>query len=482
MGRLRGTRVRLTLVYVAASALGASLAALAFWVAFEHFEYQAVDTSLTGYAQMIKRNMDEYKDSQQPLPDEGPDGVAVESLLLEPGGAVIAQSGEVDRADPYVTVARQVGDHDDPRTLTIAGRPERALIDEANVGERHNRKIGTIIVAMPIAPLQQRLITVAGMLGAGVIGLVIAATTLGYWVSGRALSPVRAMASTAREISERDLNRRIHLDLPQGDELGELAATFNAMLARLEAGFTGLQRFTADAAHELRAPLALMRTQVEVILRRERTTSEYQASHRALLAEIERLSRMADQLLLLARADAGALSPRLESVDLSEFLEEVVERWRVVAREHQLRLEAELPLEGSVTADADLLRRLVDNLLDNAVRHTPPGGRISLTATRTDGHWQIAVEDGGPGVDPALRPRIFERFTRADAARQRETGGAGLGLSLCAAIAVAHGGSIALEPPLRDGGARFVVRLPAPPVAALVPVPRPAGRVSVRRS
>jgi signal transduction histidine kinase len=232
------------------------------------------------------------------------------------------------------------------------------------------------------------------------------------------------------------------------------------MLGRLESAFEGLQRFTADAAHELRAPLALMRTQVDVILRKPRTQEQYQSSHRTLLEEIERLSRMADQLLLLARADAGALAPHRETVEVRELLEEVIERWRPAAREHAIAIRADLPGEGTTRADPDLLRRLFDNLLDNALRHTPAGGEVRVVAAPEAHGWRFEVQDTGAGIDPDLRHRLFERFTRADPARGRDSGGAGLGLSLCAAIARAHGGSITLQDPANHTGARFVVRFP----------------------
>jgi signal transduction histidine kinase len=272
------------------------------------------------------------------------------------------------------------------------------------------------------------------------------------------------MAATARQISEQDLHRRIALDLPPGDELGDLAATFDGMLARLESAFEGLRRFTADAAHEFRAPLALMRTQVDVMLRRRRSAEEYEASHRSLLTEIERLGRLADQLLLLARADAGALASRREPIDLPEFLEETIERWRPAAQEREVELESQLPLEGEVGGDPDLLRQLMDNLLDNAIRHNPPRGTVAVSAVENNGWWQLAVQDSGSGISPDLKPRLFARFARADGARGRSTGGAGLGLSLCAAIAEAHGGFISLED-ASTGGARFVVRLPRVSVA-----------------
>jgi two-component system heavy metal sensor histidine kinase CusS len=230
------------------------------------------------------------------------------------------------------------------------------------------------------------------------------------------------------------------------------------MLDRLEQAFENLQRFTADAAHELRAPLALMRTQVEVTLRRQRAPAEYVAGYRFLMGEIERLSRLADQLFLLARADAGALVPERAPLDLSDLVEEVVERWRPMAREREARLQGRTVGTGMIAADEELLRRVLDNLIDNGLRHTPRGGSVTVEARHMEREWQIVVHDTGPGVEPGVRPRLFERFARADAARARATGGAGLGLSLCAAIVNAHGGSIALEEAAT--GARFVPRLP----------------------
>ena len=181
---------------------------------------------------------------------------------------------------------------------------------------------------------------------------------------------------------------------------------------------------------------------------------------RTVLTETERLSRLADELLLLARADAGALTPRRVTVDFKDLLEETVDRWQHVASERGIRLIAELPSGGRVDGDSDLLRRLLDNLIDNAVQHTAPGGQITVSASLTDQSWRVSVVDSGPGVAPQIRDQLFQRFSRGESGRGRETGGAGLGLALCAAIAAAHGGGIHLDTSL-PGGARFIVRLPA---------------------
>jgi signal transduction histidine kinase len=178
-----------------------------------------------------------------------------------------------------------------------------------------------------------------------------------------------------------------------------------------------------------------------------------------VLVETERLSRMVDQLLFLARADAGALVANVREVDVADLLVETVSRWRPLAQQKRVELAADIPESGTLQGDADLLRRMLDNLLDNALRHTPEGGVVTISCSREPENWSIAVQDTGPGVDEALRPSLFERFTRADQARSRETGGAGLGLSLSAVIARIHGGRISLDE--KGPGARFVTVLPA---------------------
>ena len=231
------------------------------------------------------------------------------------------------------------------------------------------------------------------------------------------------------------------------------------MLVRLEFAFDSLQRFTADAAHELRAPMSIMRAQLEVTMRRSRTVAEYVQSNTTLLKEVERLTRVTDHLLLLARADAGALHPRLEALDLPDLVEEVVDRWQAAATAKDVTLKCSVAQGKSVMCEADLLKRLLDNLLDNALRHAPHGGEVRVVAACVDSAWTVAVSDDGPGVPQNLQPCLFERFSRGDPARSRSTGGAGLGLSICAAIARAHNGSIELAPgPIP--GATFILHLP----------------------
>jgi heavy metal sensor kinase len=315
----------------------------------------------------------------------------------------------------------------------------------------------TLILSRSLEEYDQTIAITLTLLGGTVVVLAVRAGLSAYWLAGRVLRPVRIITATARDLGEDSLDRRITLDLPP-DEFGQLAATFNEMLDRIETAFGTLQRFTADAAHELRSPLAALRAEVEVVMRRPRETSEYRATLDVVLTEIERLSGVTDQLLLLARADAGTLRARREAVDVPDLLEEVGERWRHLAARRGIEIIVTAPDDGIIDADPLLLRRLLTNLVDNAIRHTPPNGRVQLSAELVDQRWILAVEDSGPGVDRSIRPLLFERFHASG--HQPPSGGAGLGLSLCAAIVAAHGGSIGLDDNDAGGGARFVVSLP----------------------
>jgi signal transduction histidine kinase len=276
----------------------------------------------------------------------------------------------------------------------------------------------------------------------------------------------------ARSISEHDLHRRVDVKVPP-DELGELVDTFNSMLGRLEAGFTSMSTFTANASHELRAPLALMRSEVEGALGRTRSQEEYKRVLESLRQEVEHLSRLSDQLLILARADAGALQPAKEPIDVADFLHETAARWHDVARKRGSRLEVAAPSHGRMEADPALLRRVVDNLIDNAVRYTAAGTPVTLRGYEGGGGWNVEVADEGPGVAPEHRDKLFTRFARADSARSPEDGGAGLGLALSAAIARAHGGTLELHD--TDGkGVVFKLHVPNGTVAAGSPKTSPA--------
>jgi heavy metal sensor kinase len=458
---LARTRVRLTLAYALVFATVAAVAATGTWFLLRSTELNSVDASLSAQAQALASGIDDQNghvtfQGGDTLPGQTPAGIAISALILDASGTVLDASGSTVRSDAVASlVGPTLSQGSQTATVRSGGITERFLTQPLSLTQGQH---AVLVVGRPIDEVQDTLTRVGLLLLLTVAGLTVVASGLGYWLAGRALRPVRVIAATAREISEHDLHRRITLQLPP-DELGELAATFNDMLARLEASFEGLRRFTSDAAHELRAPLALLRAEAEVALAAPRSSGEYRQAIQTMLDEVIRLARMADQLLLLARADAGALGMQRADVDLGRLVDDSMTRWGPRAVSHRIQI-AEDVRHDVVTADPDLLRRVLDNLVDNALRHTPDGGRIGVSAYAASGVCTVIVEDSGPGVSQELRATLFERFTRADGARQRETGGAGLGLSLVAAIVVAHGGSIRVEDPA-SGGARFVIELPS---------------------
>ena len=467
---LRQTRVRLALAYAGVFSIVAVFAAGALWLALARAEYAAIDEGLSAQAHSLVSTL-ASGGKLDALGDAAP-----AAILFNREGTVLERSATAPLQGDLLPLVQAAADSGEVvRTQTLGDVTERVHATRVTLGPGSS---GVLVVMRDATAAQQSVSRTLLALLAGIVVLMVAATVIGYGLAASALRPVREIAAAARAFSDRDLHRRIELDLPP-DELGELAETFNAMLERLETAFESLRRFTADAAHELRAPLTLIRTEAEVALARPRPAASYRGSLETIVDEAERLGRLADQLLMLARADAGALVPALATLDLATLIRETVARWQALAASRGLSIVVSDGTAGHVLGDADLLRRLFDNLIDNALRHSPEGGRVMVSTALAAGAWEVAVADEGPGVAPAMRSAVFERFTRADRARGRDTGGAGLGLALCAAIVQVHDGTIRLDESATTG-ARFVVRLPAAePPAAAQPSP---GRAPTRRT
>jgi heavy metal sensor kinase len=234
------------------------------------------------------------------------------------------------------------------------------------------------------------------------------------------------------------------------------------MIARLERSFEEIRRFTADAAHELRTPLTILRTEAEVALRMPREPEQYRSILEDQLEELERLSRLAERLLFLSRGDAGLVPVARHPVDLCEVVDKVVEHMRVVATEKGVRLKTEGASACSVPGDEDQLRRLLFNLLDNAIKFTPAGGTVTIDISRDDAKAQVVVRDCGIGIPPEHLPHVFQRFYRVDPTREEAVSGTGLGLAIARSIAEAHGGSIAIES-IVGKGTRVTLTLPIKP-------------------
>jgi two-component system, OmpR family, sensor kinase len=391
------------------------------------------------------------------IPGETKSGIAVDAVVVSTAGILAHTTAQPLSAGDLNTLAERVRAAHGPVWADLVdsrGVPRRAYALPVNAG---NAPDAVLVVSRSVGEMQATQRWTLLLLVVVSVILLLVGGTLAFWLAGRALRPVRTIAGLARSISEHDLHRRVEVKVPP-DELGELVDTFNSMLGRLEASFDSLSRFTADASHELRAPLTLMRSELEGALSRGRTRDEYKRVLGELYREVDHLGRLADHLLMLARADAGALAPDLEVVDVADLLHESAARWETIAEGRGARIDVSAPSSGRMRADPRLIRRVLDNLLDNAMRHAPPGTAVALRAYAVGSGWNLEVADQGPGVPPERRGELFSRFSKFDTARTPDGAGAGLGLALSAAIARAHGGDLELV--AAGPGATFRLHLP----------------------
>ncbi len=286
----------------------------------------------------------------------------------------------------------------------------------------------------------------------------LAAVGVGYFVSSRALTPIDNMISAAEQITVRRLDQRI--DVPESrDELARLARTLNEMIDRLRRSFEEMRRFTADAAHDLRTPVTALRTEVEVSLMADQTIEEYRNSLKIVLEEAIHLSRLTNQLLDLSREDHGVQPGSDEPVRLDEILKTAIEDLHMASNQKQITIETGKVGAWTVPGDAVRLRRMLMNLLDNAIQYTPSGGRVWIEGEYLTDRARLIVADNGPGIPPEELPHIFDRFRRVDKARTRQMGGTGLGLAICKSIVEAHRGTIRMESTPGEG-TRVIVELP----------------------
>jgi heavy metal sensor kinase len=287
-----------------------------------------------------------------------------------------------------------------------------------------------------------------------------------FLLAHRVFAPVHRMIDELEQIDESHLKARLEPS-PHRDELGCLVVVVNRMLERLEQAFALSKRVSSDVAHEIRSTLTALRGTMEVALRKERRAEEYRALLTESLEEVLRLSRLAEDLMSLAQADAGAFEIRQEKVDLQELLDKVLRCFANQAESRKVKLTLHAPERLFVTGDPDWLGRLMENLVDNAIIHSPPQGElvVALRKTGTSPDHQgvlrvaISVEDSGPGIAPEHLPHIFDRFHRADRARSRSEGGAGLGLAIARQIARLHGGTIRVQSTVGEGSV-FTIELP----------------------
>jgi heavy metal sensor kinase len=293
--------------------------------------------------------------------------------------------------------------------------------------------------------------------------LVLASCAVGsYWLAGRSFAPIQRLAETARKIKAGDLHQRVPVP-PVRDEVQYLAITLNSMLDSLDQSFSRQRRFVADASHELRTPVAVIRNKAEVALLRPRSQDDYGTVLYSIHAETERLSHLISDLLALARGDEGQARFEREMVRLDQLVESVGANAEGLAEERGIGLSVQASQPVTLIGDEARLIQVILNLLDNAIRSTEPGGQVLLSLQATSSEAQLAVRDTGIGIAPEHLPHLFERFYRADPSRRRDFGsGTGLGLAIVEWIVRAHGGSIVVESQMGRGSC-FTVTLPLTP-------------------
>jgi heavy metal sensor kinase len=460
-------RLRLTLWFATLLAAALALVGVILVVGLRQRLYADFDDKLSSQAAITLATV-QVRNGVPELATQAVEEQAGEYFLrlLDANGRVLVDNGSalgnvpLDRAAVSAALAgltsigsAAVGDNESLRIITLP--------------VRRNGDAGDIVGVLQVGLDRQDLDDILNQFATSFallapLGLVVASGG-GYFLAGRALAPVAAITDLAAGVEARDLHARLNLDLPN-DELGRLARTFDAMLARIEDAFDRQRRFTGDAAHELRTPLSLMRSQIDLALARPRSAEDYREALRALDDDLERMTGLVAALLSLARADAGRLPIEPVPFDLAETVAATVEQFRGVAIEAQVELRDEA-MPTPLVADEDLLVQALVNLIANAVAHTPPGGVVTVGCRRIETSVRLWVSDTGFGIPIEHQARVFDRFYRVDSGRTRASGGAGLGLAICQAIAEAHDGAVLLNSqPGR--GTRVEVVVPAEPHGA----------------
>jgi heavy metal sensor kinase len=465
--------VRLTLWYVTIFALAQFVFGAGMWLILRHNLFDLVDDGLEEQVDDLRIFLENQgKDRSLARLQE----VMSETYAIEHSGnylEVYGETGEVIyrsaflQAHPAALMPPDQVERPILRSRKIDGRPFRFAFEKLNV----NGHVYTVEMGVPADDAVETLELFRSYLLTFAPLLLLVAAGGGYWLSRRALSPVDALARTAREVSGTNLGSRVQ-KLETGDELQRLSDTLNEMLDRIESAFLRITQFTADASHELRTPVSLIRTEAELALRRSRGEAEYQESLRHILLEAERTTVLIEQLLSLARTDSGRETVHLQPVDLRQTLRRVVDGWQQVATIRNLQFSASLDASDLfVMGDETLLRRLADILLDNAFKYTSSPGSVHLSLEMKGESAVIAVQDSGVGIAEEEQSKIFERFYRVDKARNRAQGGAGLGLAIAQWIVTQHRGSIGVESHPGEGA---IFRVELPLVATPVHNPLPA--------
>lgn len=452
-------RIRLTALYVVVL----SLTFLAFfWISDIGFQ-RSIETTVNDASQrnlaIVQRllaansNAGNETVSRQlnKLADLWANGALLE--VSDETGNWLFRSPQFGQADPPIPALH----NGPPRffTTNLELSQYRIAMQQLQIGDQ----LFHIYAAVPTEPFDQALDNFRIIEKECLPLLVLLAALLGFWLSGRSLAPVNRIIATAESIGAQNLSKRLEVPRTK-DELQRLTLTLNAMLARIEASFNKITQFTADASHDLRTPVAVIRTSAELALRKKRTESEYHEALDKILSTSLEASELLENLLALARADAGVLNVELHPLELGAHVRKVQERAVLLSADKALDIRLQTPARPVwVKADALSLDRLLLILVDNAIKYTPRGGRCEIALSQDHDKARITVSDSGIGIAQDDLQHVFDRFYRADRARSKNVPGAGLGLAIARWITDIHGGKIVVES-VPGTGSTFQVSLP----------------------
>ncbi len=420
----------------------------------ERLDASLADEAVTA-AGLFRAELGEHSGALVPAAVEALDELRLPaaSLAIFAGGKMLAANRPADF--PGQRVSLLLGSGRVYRTWPEPGRHgARVLVLPFRAGSAACH----LAALEPLDSMAEQLAALREVFYLGLPLALVLAGAGGYLLAAKSLAPVAAMAKQAEGITARNLDRRLEVRRASA-ELGRLAAAFNELLSRLERSFASMREFVADASHELRTPLSIIRGEADVALSQDRRPAEYRESLAIIQDEARRLSRLVDDLLSLAQADAGHRPLHLEDFYLNDLLEDCCRAVQPLARQKSIQLAWSYGEDVPFHGDQELLRRMTMNLLDNAIRYTPAGGRVELNLDTEGGLARIRVSDTGIGIPPDSLERIFERFYRVDKARSRAVGGFGLGLAIVKWIAESHQGSAHAES-APGAGSTFTVRLP----------------------
>jgi len=458
-------RTKLTLVYTGILALMVSGLA----VGYHRLLVNQLDTESTAALADVTRGLHGYLRFQGDRPAleysrEDPEAVAfIEEatrfyqVFDGATGRLLVQSIAFESLGLHYTPGEVDGFRQDPRVHDVQTDRGRLRI-QSSIMTPASGTVYLLQVGEPLDRLDRSIASFERLLIWQLSVGILAAAAVGYWMAGRALAPLAQLARATRAIDITNLQQRVPVR-GADDELDDVAHAFNQALERVEHAVAEMRQFSAALAHELRTPLAILRGECELVLRQSLSPGELRQRLATQLDEFDKLARLINQILTLARAEGGEIVLAREAVDLAALSGSIVEQLEPVADAREVSLSCEATGAVSVRGDKGWLERLLLILLDNAIKFTPGGGRVSVALGREEGWAVLDVSDTGPGIPPESLTHIFERFYRADPARSRQTEGAGLGLALAKWIVDHHAGTI-VAANRSEGGSRFTVRLP----------------------